>query len=80
MRVVKEIVNPNCRITILNWNNKYLIKLETSMMEQTYKIDQFDVASEAEVVQMLDEQFIAQAMKRFEEMAIDFREAVKRAE
>ena len=72
MRVVKEIINANCRITIFNWNNKYLIKLETPMMEQTYKIDQYDVASEAEVIQMLDEQFIDKAMKRFEEMAVDF--------
>ena len=63
MRVVKEIINANCRITIFNWNNKYLIKLETPMMEQTYKIDQYDVASEAEVIQMLDEQFIDKAMK-----------------
>ena len=80
MRVVKEIINANCRITIFNWNNKYLIKLETPMMEQTYKIDQYDVASEAEVIQMLDEQFIDKAMKRFEEMAVDFREAVGRVE
>jgi len=78
MRVIKEISHQNYRITIFNWNNKYIIKLETSLTEQTYKIDQFELASDDEAVQLLDDEFIQQAMKRFEEMAVDFGEAVKR--
>ena len=78
MRVIKEIMHRDCRISIFQWNNKYIIKLETPMMEQTFKIDQYDVVSDEDVVQMLDGEFIEQAMKRFEQMSVDFGKAIKR--
>ena len=78
MRVIKEIAHPEYRTTIFQWNNKYIIKLETPMMEQTYKIDQFELASDEEAVQLLDSTFMKQAMQRFEQMSVDFGEAVKR--
>lgn len=78
MRVIKEITHPNYRTTIFNWNNKYIIKLETSSMEQTFKIDQYELASDEEAVQLLDAKFIQQAMNRFSEMSSDFGSAVDR--
>jgi len=78
MRVIKEISHPNYRTTIFNWNNKYIIKLETSMLEQTYKMDQFELSSDEEAINVLDAEFIQKAMKRFEDMAIDFVEAIGR--
>lgn len=80
MRVIKEIAHPDYRTTIFHWNNKYIIKLETAMLEQTYKINQFDLTSDEEAVKLLDSEFVAKAMQRFEQMAIDFSEAVKRVE
>ena len=78
MRVVKEVANPGYRITIFNWNNKYIIKLETSSFEQTYKVDQFDLASDEEAVLLLDSKFMTQIMSRFEAMAIDLGNAMNR--
>jgi len=78
MRVVKEIINPGFRTTIFNWNNKYIIKLETSSFEQTYKIDQFDLASDEEAVQLLDSEFTQQIMTRFDQMAVDMTQALGR--
>jgi hypothetical protein len=69
MRIVSEIIHRDCRITILNWNNKYLIKLEAGPFEQTFKISQFDVSSEEDVKQMVNEDFIQQAMARFADMS-----------
>ncbi len=80
MRVIKEIAHPNFRTTLFQWNNKYIIKLETPMLEQTYKIDQYELASDEDALKLLDEEFIKQAMKRFEEMAVDFSLAIKRLE
>jgi hypothetical protein len=78
MRVVKEIINHGYRTTIFNWNNKYIIKLETSALEQTYKIDQFDLASDEEAIQIMDSTFINQVMTRFEQMASDMASAMSR--
>jgi hypothetical protein len=77
MRVLKEIVTPNYRATIFNWNNKYLIKLETALLEQTFKVSQFDVTGDTEVEKLLNPAFIDKALKRFDEMGRDLHEALE---
>jgi hypothetical protein len=69
MRVVGEIPHPECKITIFNWNNKYLIKLELGPFEQTFKIQEYAVASEDDLKKIVDEDFIQQAMARFADMS-----------
>jgi hypothetical protein len=69
MRVVGEIPHPECKITIFNWNNKYLIKLELGPFEQTFKIQEYDVASEEDLKKIIDDDFIQQAMARFADMS-----------
>lgn len=49
-------------------------------MEQTFKIDQYEFSSDEEVLQLLDEKFLKQAMDRFEQMSLDMGEAMKRAQ
>ncbi|HNR74889.1 MAG TPA: hypothetical protein PKM03_11715, partial [Cyclobacteriaceae bacterium] len=51
------------------WNNRYLIKLEWQLFEQTYKVSEWDVTSEAELPEILDEAFMTSAKKGFQEMA-----------
>lgn len=69
MRVVGEIPHPNLKITIFNWNNRYLIKLETGAMEQTFKISEFDITSEEDLKQIVDVEFLQEAEARFHDMA-----------
>lgn len=78
MRVVGEIPHPACKITIFAWNNRYLIKVENGLLEQTFKINQFDVTSEAEVIQMVDETFIQEALGRFDAMSQSLHTAISR--
>jgi hypothetical protein len=80
MRVVREIPHPDIKITIFHWNNRYLIKLEAGAFEQTYKISEFDMASEEDVIKLLDDDFMAQALSRFNEMAKSLAEAANRHE
>lgn len=75
MRVVKEIPNPNCKITVFSWNQKYLIKLESGPFEQTYKVSELDVL-EQELDEILNEKFIAEALKRFSGMQDSLRNAM----
>ncbi|HNV30379.1 MAG TPA: hypothetical protein PKJ83_14640 [Cyclobacteriaceae bacterium] len=69
MRVVKEIPYQHFKITIFHWNNRYLIKLESGSFEQTFKISELDVFSEDEVLTLLDDTFLEQALHRFDDMA-----------
>lgn len=68
MRIIGEIPNLNCKITLYHWNNRYLIKLEKGYLEQTFKVDQFELSSEKELTKIVDELFIQKALERFESM------------
>lgn len=78
MRIIGEIPNPHMKITLFHWNNRYLIKLESGFLEQTYKISEFDVSSEDQVIAMIDEEFIKHALTRFQEMANSFHSTQER--
>lgn len=77
MRVVAEIPHRDCKITIFNWNNKYLIKFEQPYFEQTYKISEFDVTGEDDVKALLSEEFVADVVKRFKEMGNSLAQAMQ---
>jgi hypothetical protein len=79
MRVVGEIPHPQCKITIFAWNNRYLIKLEQGLLEQTFKVNEYDVTSEAELYRVVDEAFLEEAMQRFAGMSESLRQAMQRA-
>lgn len=78
MRVVGEIPHPHCKITLLSWNNRYLVKVEQGPLEQTFKINQFDILQETDLSRMLDEAFIRECLKRFEEMGSSLQAAMDR--
>lgn len=69
MRVIGNMVHEKCNITFFHWNNRYLIKLEAGPFEQTFKVQEYDLASEEDLKKIVDEDFIAQSMNRFDEMA-----------
>jgi len=68
MRVVKELMIKDIRITVFSWNNKYLLKFEQGMIEQTFKINQMDISSEEELSVFFSEQFLLNVQHRFNEM------------
>ena len=79
MRVVGEIPHSDCKITIFSWNNRYLIKLEQGLLEQTFKVNEFDISGEPEVYKIVDQSFIHEAIERFAAMSRSLREAMQRA-
>ncbi len=68
MRIIGEIAHPECRITLFHWNNRYLVKLEKDYLEQTYKIDQFELSSEQDLKALVNDAFVRGALERFREM------------
>ena len=76
MRIIGEIPHKDCKISIFHWNEKYLIKFELGLYEQTYKIDEFEVESDEALKSLIDEVFIQKIMKRFDEMHQDWNLAI----
>ncbi len=77
MRVVGEIPHPDVKITIFHWNNRYLIKLEAGPFEQTFKLEEYDISSEGELKEIVNETFIQQSIERFNSMAQSLRQATQ---
>ena len=76
MRVVNEIAHPDCKITIFSWNNRYLLKFELGLLEQTYKINQYDITAESELKTLVSEDFIQKVLILFGEMEKNLNDAM----
>jgi hypothetical protein len=73
MRVVKELVQEEVRISIFSWNNKYILKFELGPMEQTFKLSETEVVEESELDAFLGGEFFEKVKLRFNEMGKTFR-------
>lgn len=78
MRIVAEIPHPQMKITIMVWNEKYLIKMECGQYEQYYKIKKEDVGSLNDVIKMIDEEFQQKVLEQFKVMSQNFLHAWKK--
>ena len=78
MRVIADIPHEACKITVFAWNGKYIIKLEKGLLEQTYKIDEYELGGAEDIKKLLDEPFMQQVMERFNGMGSDFKAALVR--
>ncbi len=68
MRVVREFVKEGVRISVFSWNNKFLIKFETGMVEQTFKVNELDISSENDIDFFFEGEFWKGIKKRSDEM------------
>ncbi|MCC5935645.1 MAG: hypothetical protein JJU34_00045 [Lunatimonas sp.] len=73
MRVVKELMKEGIRISVFSWNNKYLLKFELGMVEQTFKVSESDLLDEQSLEAFLEGMFWESVKKRFEEMHLTLR-------
>jgi hypothetical protein len=77
MRVVKEFIQEEIRISVFSWNNKYIIKFELGPMEQTFKVSEMDVLEESDLDSFWSGEFFDQVKIRFTEMGNSFRAQVE---
>jgi len=73
MRVVKEFIQEEIRISVFSWNNKYILKYELGPMEQTFKVSEMDILEEADLAVFWEGDFFETVKNRFEEMGKSFR-------
>ncbi|WP_158856994.1 hypothetical protein [Lunatibacter salilacus] len=68
MRIVRELVKEGIRISVFSWNNKYLLKFEDGMIEQTFKVSELDLTSEKDIDFFFEGEFWERVKKRSDEM------------
>lgn len=74
MRVLKEWLQEEIRVSVFSWNNKYIIKFELGPMEQTFKVSEMDILEESELEVFWQGDFFEKVKTRFHEMGLSFRE------
>ena len=80
MRYIKDVPNKEFKISIYQWNNKYIVKIEAGMYEQTYKIDEYDVSSVEDIENCMDALFMVKVSATFGMMQMDFSDTLNRNE
>ncbi|HRH58524.1 MAG TPA: hypothetical protein PLS10_12800 [Chitinophagales bacterium] len=79
MRIVGQIEHPVIKITVMQMNNRYVLKLEANMLEQTYKFNEDDnLRTMADIEKIVDETFLNECIKRFSDMNKSRGEAYQR--
>jgi hypothetical protein len=79
MRVIAELPHPDFKITIFSMNQKFIVKMEKGILEQSYKIPDMDLTDGINsVFEILDEAFLAAVATRFIDMGKDFKDAYYR--
>ena len=78
MRIIGSIPHPKITISVFSMNDKYQIKFEAGLMEQTFKIPQNEINGMEGIRKLLDDEFMQKTMERFNEMFLSFKAAKER--
>ncbi len=79
MRIVAEIPHPEFKISIYNWNGKFILKVEVGPYEQAFRINEEMVDGDVEKVKsMVTEEFLKDFRTRFLAMREDLNNALKK--
>ncbi len=76
MRLVAQIPHPACRISILSWNAKYLLKFEMGQLEQTFKVDEGDAGDLESFKNKISPQFINAVLTTFQQLDEEFNKII----
>lgn len=72
MRLVEVIPHAQCRISIMSYNDKWIIEIEAAQYKQTYKIGHDNVSGLEDVRKLITPGLIGGTLERFRSMHGDF--------
>jgi hypothetical protein len=72
MRWIKDIPHERFKIQILQYNAKYIVKIELGQFEQIYKIAESDVSDLNDIEAMINNSLLSNSLSRFVEMRNDW--------
>ena len=73
MRIVSNLFKDDIKISIFDYDLKYVIKFEFNRLEQTYKVDKLEFESVSELESKLKSINIQSIKNRFTEMSDDLK-------
>ncbi len=73
MRIIDSIPHPSISISIFQMNDKYIVKFEAGPMEQVFKFLLEDVKSLENLKTLINDDFITEVRKRFNEMFVQMK-------
>jgi hypothetical protein len=69
MHFIKEIPHETIRISLFEWNSKYILKFETPHIEQSYKFSVLDFGTQNEIEELaISSSFIEFVSQTFTKM------------
>lgn len=75
MRIIDSIPHPSMSISIFNMNDKYIVKFEAGLMEQSFKFQIEQVKSVENLKKMINADFIETVRLRFNDMFLQMKNA-----
>ena len=69
MRIIGYVEHPSMKITVFKMDNKFSVKFETNLYEQSYKFRESDQLNGLQAIQnLVDQQFQEQVLRQFEQL------------
>lgn len=78
MRIVGVIEHPVFKISVFSWSEKYIVKIEAGLFEQTYKFRESDFNGWEDLKEFFNESMIQDINATFKKMADDAMGAARR--
>ena len=75
MRHIKDIPHERFKIQLMNYNSKYILKIEIDQYEQLFKIGELEVTSLDAIEKMVTPEFLKNCLNRFIDMRNDWHAA-----
>tara|TARA_B100001057_G_scaffold13732_1_gene12925 strand:- start:35111 stop:35341 length:231 start_codon:yes stop_codon:yes gene_type:complete len=73
MRIARNFYREDIKISIFDFDLKYVIKFEFSGLEQTFKVDKLEFKDITELESKLDNKFLKAVRNRFDSMSDDLK-------
>jgi len=73
MRIVRDFYREDLKISIFDFDLKYVIKFEFRGLEQTFKVDKLEFKDIKELENKLDKKFLKVIRNRFDSMSDDLK-------
>lgn len=77
MRLIETIPHDLYKISIFQFNSKYIVKIELDQYEQSFKINETDVNGLSDVKKMICKLLLDNSLRRFLTMREDWGQAFK---
>ena len=73
MRIARDFYREDIKISIFDFDLKYVIKFEFRGLEQTFKLDKLEFKDTTELENKIDNKFLKVVRNRFESMSDDLK-------